>query len=700
LETIFPKIHLNRDVLSDFDKAIQTEWIITNGLGGYSSSTVLGVNTRKYHGLLVAAFNPPTDRRVLLAKLDEDVKVGNRAYRLGANEFKKDIFPKGFEFLHSFSLNPFPKYRYIVNGVQVEKTLFMPHGDNAVVAFYDVSNPNEDEVLVSVFPLVNSRHFHSLTDSDKLGWSFIQEHNKRKVMIQTSAPLSTLLLYASDGHYFAGKGEWVKDLYYRADAALGYDCVDSVFLPGIFEFEVAPNEKKRFHILAIAGKEEPEKFLASVLDGSMGFDVLYERELKRLKGLLKTFHERYTDVEMSNWLKWLVLAADSFIVNRKSVGGKSVIAGYHWFEDWGRDSLISLPGLTLITGRFDDAREILLTFKQYCHGGVVPNRFPDHSGDRPDYNTVDASLWFFNAVLQFVKYTDDFEFVRRELWDTLVSMVDYHVKGTAYGIHADSDGLLAHGPQLTWMDAVIDSKAVTPRDGKAVEIQALWYNALKSMELFARQFGLRKDAEEYAVIAEKAKKSFISIFWDETRGYFCDVVKGDVKDWCLRPNQIIATSLDFCMIDKVKCAKIVDFVHKHLLGTFGLKTLSDAKGCLLPLYIGRYEGEWASRNKAYHNGTVWAWLTGLFVSSFVKVHDHSKEWRDYAFREFLKPLFTDELYRAGLGTISEIFDGDEPHQSRGCISQAWSIAEPLRTYIEDIQMKRPLYQRKALEFQL
>jgi predicted glycogen debranching enzyme len=694
LETIFPKIHLNRDVLSDFDKAIQTEWIITNGLGGYSSSTVLGVNTRKYHGLLVAAFNPPTDRRVLLAKLDEDVKVGNRTYRLGANEFKKDIFPKGFESLDSFSLNPFPKYKYVVNGVQVEKTLFMPYGDNTVAAVYDVSNPNEDEVLVNVFPLVNSRHFHSLTDRDKLGWSFIQEHNKRKVMIQTSAPLSTLLLYASDGHYFAGKGDWIKDLYYRADAALGYDCVDSVFLPGRFEFEVAPNEKKRFHILGVADEKEPGKFLASVLNGSVGFDVLYERELTRLKGLLEGFHERYADMDLSDWLKWFILAADSFIVNRKSVGGKSVIAGYHWFEDWGRDSLISLPGLTLVTGRFDYAREILLTFEQYCHGGVVPNRFPDHSGDKPEYNTVDASLWFFNAVLQFVKYTDDFEFVRRELWDTLVSMVEYHIKGTAYGIHVDSDGLLVHGPQLTWMDAVIDNRAVTPRDGKAVEIQALWYNALKTMEFLAKHFGELKLAEEYTVLAEKVKKSFIEEFWDDERGYLCDVVKGDSKDWCLRPNQVIATALDFCMLDREKAKRVVGVVHKKLWGRFGLKTLSsDAEGCLSPLYIGRYVGDWASRNKAYHNGTVWAWLTGPFVTSFIKVHDFAKVWCEYAFDEFLKPLFTEELYRAGLGTISEVFDGDEPHQARGCISQAWSIAEPLRTYIENIIMKRPTHEK-------
>jgi len=575
LEKSLPKIHLGKDVLSSFDKAIQTEWIITNGLGGYSSSTVLGINTRKYHGVLVAAFNPPTDRRVLLAKIDEDVRVGGNTYALGSNEFKDTFFPKGYEFLASFSLNPFPTYKYVANGVEVEKVLLMPHEKNAVIIAYDVFNPHESEISTHVFPLVNSRHFHSLTKVDELDWSFVQEHDGGKVKIQTSKPLSTLLLSASSGQYFHGKGEWVRDLYFRADKALGYDCFDDVFLPGRFEFKVAPKERKRFHISAVGGKdeEEVEKIFSSLLK-SGDADALFDEELKRLRGLLTRFRERYSDVEMEDWLKWLILAADSFIVSRKSVGKKSVIAGYHWFEDWGRDSLISLPGLTLVTGRFDYAREILLTFKQYCLKGLVPNRFPDSAGDKPDYNTVDASLWYFNAVLQFVKYTGDFEFVRRELWDTLKSIIEWYVKGILYGIHVDNYGLVAHGPQLTWMDAMIGDKPVTPREGKAVEIQALWYNALKTMELLAKHFNQFAEAEEYAVMAEKAKKSFIEEFWAGQKGYLCDVVDDSGnRDWSLRPNQIIAVALDFSMLDKEKSKSIVDVVWKRLWSKYGLRPL-------------------------------------------------------------------------------------------------------------------------------
>lgn len=692
METSLPKIHLSQNILSNFEKAIQTEWIITNGLGGYSSSTVLGINTRKYHGVLVAAFNPPTDRRVLLTKLDEEVKIGNNVYFLGSNEFKNDIFPRGYEFLSSFSLNPFPTYKYAVHGIQIEKTLFMPYEKNAVVISYDLFNPLENEISVHIFPLVNSRHFHSLTKADELDWSFIQKYDGEKIKIQTSKPLSTLLLSARGGQYFLGKGEWIRGMYFRVDDAMGYDCFDDVFQPGKFEFNVASKERRKFHILAVGGKdEEVEKIFSSILE--LGdIDVLCDKELKRLKDLLSRFHERYADVEMEDWLKWLLLAADSFIVYRRAVQKKSVIAGYHWFEDWGRDSLISLSGLTLVTGRFEDAKEILLTFKQYCTRGVVPNRFPDSAGDKPEYNTVDASLWYFNAVLQFLKYTGDFEFIGRELWEPLQSIIEHHVKGTMYNIHVDSDGLVSHGPQLTWMDAMVGNQAITPRDGKAVEIQALWYNALKTMELLAKHFNQTAEVEKYAFMAEKTKGSFVEKFWDSQRGCLFDVVKGDAKDSSLRPNQIVAVTLDFSMLDKAKNMSIIDIVWKRLWGVYGCRTLDR----LAPLYIGRYEGDWARRNRTYHNGTVWAWLTGPFITSFLKVHSYEKDWRDFAFKNFLQPLFQQEVLQAGLGTISEIFDGDEPHLPKGCISQAWSVAEPLRAFVEDVLLKRPFYEEKIL----
>jgi len=408
--------------------------------------------------------------------------------------------------------------------------------------------------------------------------------------------------------------------------------------------------------------------------------------------LLNDFQKLYSDIQLEDWLKCLVLATDSFIVNRESTQTKSVIAGYHWFEEWGRDSLISLPGLTLITGRFDDAKQILLTFKRYCDKGVIPNRFPDNAGDKPVYNTVDATLWYFDCVLQYLKYTNDFRFVREELWGTLESIIENHVKGTIFNIHLDEDGLLSHGPQLTWMDAAPYGKPVTPRDGKAAEIQALWYNALKTMQLLATRFGDIEKARLYEAMAEKNKESFVEKFWNPERSCLFDVIKDGFRDASLRPNQIIAVSLDFAMLDRVKVSQIVDIVQKRLWGVYGLKTLPDDD----PRYRGRYLGDWTQRDSAYHNGTVWPWLLGPFVRAFLKIKNYDAAWRSFASRNFLQPLFHEEIFRAGLGTVSEIFDGDPPHEPKGSISQAWSVAEPLRAYIEDVLSKRPPFEQTVL----
>lgn len=392
---------------------------------------------------------------------------------------------------------------------------------------------------------------------------------------------------------------------------------------------------------------------------------------------------------MCDWLKWIVLAADSFIVDRMSTKTKTVIAGYHWFEDWGRDSLIALSGLTLVTGRFEDAKKILLTCKRYCHKGLIPNPFPEILGDELAYNTVDATLWFFHAVYQYLKYTNDFSFVRKELWNTLKTIINYHVRGTLYGIQMDDDGLIAHGPQLTWMDAKIGNHAVTPREGKAVEIQALWYNALRIMETLSRVLDQNEGAEEYYLMAENVKESFLQKFWNPQQECLFDVIIDGKADASLRPNQIMAVALDFSMVERAKEERIVEKVREELWGTYGLKTLSVDN----PRYVGTYLGNWGHRDTAYHNGTVWAWLLGPFTTAFLGVKKYQKRWRTFAFETFLKPLFSGEVFQAGLGTISEIFDGDPPHTSRGCISQAWSVAEPLRAYVEDVLMQRPPYER-------
>jgi len=688
-----PKIYLGPKVLSDFDKAIRLEWIITNGLGGYASSTVLNINTRKFHGLLFVAFNPPVDRHLLLSKIDEEIQIGEDFFPLNSNEFKDVIHPEGHRNLKGFSMNPFPTFHYQTHGIYMRKEIFMPHLKNAVIISYEIFNSLDNTAVLNIYPLMNMRHFYETTNKHDL--RFLQEEIPKGIISKAYTREDYLALFSTKGIYVPGRDVWIEKIYFRIDNSRGEDCFDDNYKPGFFKIDLAPRKMNRFHIVAIGGKrKEDVTLLYSAFSKEEYLKKLYMEEINRREGLLKKFDEGKSEVRQKNWLNWLILSADSFIVARKSVGKKSVIAGYHWFEDWGRDSLISLPGLTLVTGRFRDAEEILLTFKEYCKDGLVPNRFPDRKGDEPVYNSVDASLWFFNAVLQYLKYTGNFDFVYGKLWDTLQEMIERHISGTRFNIRMDRDGLLLHGSRLTWMDASVEGKPVTPREGKAVEIQALWYNALKFMEMLSLKFGNKKQSQKYRYIAEKAKKSFNEKFWYSKGNYLFDVVDKERKDSSLRPNQIIAACLDFCILDFSKRERVIDTVWRRLWGVYGLKSLSSDD----PRYLGVYIGDFAHRDTAYHNGTVWAWLLGPFVTAFLKAKRYEPYWRRFAFENFLQPLFYEEIHRAGLGTLSEIFDGDSPHSPRGCISQAWSIAEPLRAYVEDVLFHRPLHERQVLPF--
>ncbi|MCW3981174.1 MAG: glycogen debranching protein, partial [Candidatus Bathyarchaeota archaeon] len=332
------------------------------------------------------------------------------------------------------------------------------------------------------------------------------------------------------------------------------------------------------------------------------------------------------------------------------------------------------------------------TFSHYCRAGIIPNRFPDKGADEPIYNTVDATLWYCNSVLQYLKYTGDFSFVEKRLWTTLQSVIEHHIQGTINNIHLENDGLIAHGPQLTWMDAMIGSTPVTPRNGKAVEIQALWYNALKTMVILANHFGSRDLSDKYEHLSRKAARGFQK-FWDRQRNCLSDVIDNETKEVGIRPNQIFAVSLDFSMLTGAEQAAVVAKVQEKLWTKYGLKSLSSDD----PKYSGEYCGDSSRRNNAYHNGTVWPWLIGPFVTAFTRVRDFSEASRTFAFESFLQPLFEEQIRQAGLGSISEIFDGDAPHTPRGCISQAWSVAEPLRAYVEDICLHRGKFERIVLE---
>jgi predicted glycogen debranching enzyme len=686
-----PAIALPSETLSRFDEIIQKEWLMTNGLGGYASSTVLGVNTRKYHGLLVAALHPPGDRTVCLAKLDEEAFVGDNIYPFGANEFHGKIFPQGYLFLKEFSVSPFPSYVYSVQNVEARKTIFMPKGKNAVAVAYNVLNRNSFEIKIRIYPLLSCRHFHLVVDRWKNPLDFSQQQNDREVEVTFNVPKATIAARATKGK-FNEKITWIERVYYREEDRRGESSTDDCFQPGYFEVPVPPKREEEFDI-AVAASDSSQKS-REILDavGTTMYDVdgQRERELEQREDLLANFYGS-RKVPISNWLNWVLLAADAFLV--KGAGDRrAVLAGYFWFETWGRDTFISLPGLMLATGRSAEAKKVLLDFTRRIKQGLIPNFVGDSSGE-PVYNTVDATLWYVNAVLQFLKYTGDFKFVQKQLWERLKAIVDGHEKGTAFGIRLDSDGLLAHGPRLTWMDAEVGGRAVTPRAGKAVEIQALWYNALKTMQLLANKFEETSLSEKYAGMTREARESFNEKFWNGESGCLFDVVEESGVDASLRPNQIIVAALDFTMLDNDKSEQVVDVVQRELLTPFGLRTLVQGD----TRYRGMYVGDRRSRDEAYHNGTVWPWLLGPFATAFLKAKGHGDLRVEYALKNFVLPLFKQQIFEAGLGTLSEIFDGDPPHTPRGCVAQAWSVAEPLRAYVEDVLRLRPKYEKEVLQ---
>lgn len=682
-----PTITINREAFGHFDEAIRSEWLMMNGLGGYASSTILGVNTRKYHGLLVAALHPPGDRTVCLAKLDEEVAVGSNSYQLGTNEFHDTVYPQGHVHLKKFALDPFPRYVYAVQDIEVRKTVFMPKEMNAVAVKYTVLNQSMAEAKIRVYPLLTCRHFHSVIDRSKNPLNFRQNQNGRTAKLTFDNPEATVSLRSTMGD-FNENPAWIERLYYCEEASRGESSTDDCYQPGYFEVVVPHKRDRDFAVVAAASEDSQE--CGETLD-ALG-NAIYDVEEQIASGieertrLLTAFYDTRVQVPASDWLNWVLLAADAFVV--KDTGDrKAVIAGYFWFETWGRDTFISLPGLLLATGRFEDARKILLDFMRHSRQGLIPNFIQDLSGE-PAYNTVDATLWYVNAVLQYLKYTGDFQFVQQRLWKSLQAIVESHQKGIAFGIHLDSDGLLAHGPRLTWMDAEVDGEGVTPRAGKAVEIQALWYNALKTMQLLATKFDEARLAERYAEMATEAQGSFNAKFWNGKNGLF-DVVTDSGVDASVRPNQIVAAALDFTMIDNAQIERVVDVVQRELVTPYGLRTLARADS----RYRGMYVGDRRRRDQAYHNGTVWAWLLGPYVTACRKTQVRS----DYDLKHQLMSFFTQQTVQAGLGTVSEVFDGDPPHESRGCIAQAWSVAEPLRAYLEDVVWIRPKYEKEVLQ---
>ena len=624
--------------------AIKREWLETNGLGGFASSTIAGLNTRRYHGLLIAATQPPVGRMLLLAKLEETLVVEGRRHDLSANRYPGVVHPQGYLLLKEFRHYPFPTFVYQVEGLELEKSVFMVHGENTSVIQYALRPPGgaiPADGTLELRPLIAFRDYHVTThENGALDPRFLLDANCVKV---TPYPGLPSLYLQHSGASIQAAGYWFRNFEYDRERERGLDFREDLFNPLVLVFDL----HRAASVSVLASMERPaERSIAE----------LRAAEIARREALGGP----------------LARAADQFIVARGSQA--SVIAGYPWFADWGRDTMIALPGLTLATGRYDAARSILLAFAGYVDRGMLPNRFPD-AGETPEYNTVDATLWFFEAVRAFAASTEDYDFVHDHLYGVLAGIISWHERGTRYGIHVDSDGLLSAGEPgvaLTWMDARVGDWVVTPRRGKPVEIQALWYNALRVMEDLAHRYAYGADSGHYREIADRARNRFPQLFWNEAAGCLYDVVDGDTRDASMRPNQIFAVSLFHQMLPPDKAKAVVDAVERQLLTPYGLRTLAPGD----PRYRGRYEGDPASRDSAYHQGTAWPWLMGPFVSAYLYVHGHSSEAQAQT-REWIAELrryATEE----GLGQLPEVFDGDAPQRAGGSIAQAWSVAELLR----------------------
>ena len=676
-------IDFGREVCGNMALSAKREWLVTNGIGGYASGTVAGLLTRRYHGLLIAALKPPLGRTLLLTKLDETATYDGHAYPLFANRWAvpvpalshergrdwNGVEPIGFYHLQRFHLEgTTPVWTFACADALLEKRVWMQPGANTTYIRYDLRRAAAPLAL-SVKAVVNHRDHHGNTYAGD--WQMHVEPLARGLQVTAfdraapfyllcpelrPEPTEGLAEGLSDRAEAMPQHEWYREYFLSIERCRGLDALDDNLYAGHFRAVLHPGES----LTLVASTEATPN-----LDSASAYAERQEHEQRMVT------QSGLTDAPPC--VQHLVLAADQFIVRRPlpdEPGGRSVIAGYHWFGDWGRDTMISLTGLTLVTGRHDVAARILRTFAHFVDQGMLPNRFPD-GDESPEYNTVDATLWYFEAIRAYHAATNDDALVRG-LFPVLQEIIEWHQRGTRYNIRMDpADALLyagEQGVQLTWMDAKVGDWVVTPRIGKPVEINALWYNALRIMADFARLLG--EPADGYEALAERACSGFAR-FWNEAAGCCYDLLDGpEGNDPALRPNQLFAVSLPHSPLTSRQQRGVVDACARHLLTSHGLRSLAPHD----PAYIGHYGGDQRQRDAAYHQGTVWGWLIGPFVSAHLRVYGD----RELA-RSFLKPLIQ-HLTDHGVGSISEIFDGDPPFTPRGCIAQAWSVAEVLRAW--------------------
>ncbi len=664
----------------ELSQCLNKEWILSNGIGGFCSTTAIGANTRRYHGLLVASLMPPAQRYLILSKLDESIIIDNEEFGLYTN-ICRNYISEGYKYLETFKKDILPEYIYKIKDVKITKKISMIYGRNAVVVQYKIKNGNNN-LIFKLAPIINFRDFHQMSKDHEFNIKQSVYNNKVKIHVDDHARFP-IYIYLNDGTYFEHNNDTFRNMYYLKEDERGFEAEENLSVPGRYEVNIMPNTTKEI------------TFVASLEDNTEQVDSnkVFDDEEKRIKSIINNSGLIINKAKLSKkekdynkLINDLIIASDSFIINRPSFGTHSVIAGFPWFLDWGRDTLIAYEGLFLITKRFDLAKEILLTFTRDIKYGLVPNGYSGFD-NRPLYNSADASLLLFEQVNKYLQYTKDYEFIKESIYEKLKEIIENYQLGINLdnnNIYVDTDNLLVSGTettQNTWMDAKIGQFAVTPRNGKVVELNALWYNALKTLEYLANKFDEKELSDKYKKLAKKHQDAFKEVFYNKKKKSLYDVL-GDDK---IRPNQLFSISTTYPVIKpSSEIGKtIFKTVKSKLLTKYGLRTLAkNEEG-----YIPYYEGGPIQRDKSYHQGAVWVWLMGLYFDSLKNIIDDEKDRLEkekliIEYEKFINSVFSTyklEIDNSqGIGTISELYNAEEPFKAGGTFSQAWSVSEILK----------------------
>ena len=668
----------------NLENGLSKEWIITNGIGGYSSSTIIGANTRKYHGLLIAPITPPARRFLILSKLDESIEIDGKKYNLYTN-IGKEYISKGYEFQEEFRKEYVPIFKYKVGTTKITKIISMEYGKNTVCVYYKIKNGNKSAKL-TLAPIINFRDFHTMKTNHNFNLKQYINKNKVKIIVDENSQ-TPIYTYVSCGKYIKHENDNFNHMFYVEEEKRGFYPEENHSVPGIYEIEINPNEEKEISFVCSLEENIEELQAKEVIRNEKNRleDLIKESELIDETKNKKTKKEEEKEQLIKNYL----IATDNFVVYRPNFRLHTIIAGYPWFLDWGRDSLISFEGLLLVTKRFEIAKEVLKTMLRDVKFGLVPNGYSGYD-NRPLYNSVDASLLLFETLQKYVNYTHDYAFVE-EIYEILEEIIESYINGIDVdnnNIYLDQDGLIVSGTeetQNTWMDAKSDGIAVTPRNGKAVEVNSLWYNANKIMEELSKKLKKNTNAKKYKKIAENCKKVFNEKFYNSKRKCLYDVL-GDDK---IRPNQLFALSLSYPIVEpnSEEAKNIIQTVEKKLLNSYGLKTLAKGE----ENYVEIYEGDSSKRDKSYHQGITWTWLLGLYYNSLKNILKKTKNKEEKTelqekidkFIQKTNKTFKKEMYENGcIGSISELYDSKKPYLSKGAIAQAWSVAEVFRIILQ------------------